>query len=244
MRIGAESYGDVLANVPDGRVREALIDTLIDLHLVTAAAEAAELDQDADFLRRMELLRQRVLQAGYFTEEIAPTVTDDLVHARYDELIAEAELPDEVRASHILVETEDEAKQVLSDLEEGGDFAEIAKERSKDPGSAPQGGDLDYFAKEEMVAPFAEAAFALGVGETTEEPVQTSFGWHVIKVVDRRKQKPPSFEQVSEQLRDTMVREAVLAKVTSLREAADIVIVEVAEPADGEMAEDPAEEAK
>jgi peptidyl-prolyl cis-trans isomerase C len=242
LRVAEESFGDELANVPQGRVREALVDTLIDLHLVTEAAEAAGLDNDQTFKQRMDLLRQRVLQAGYFTQQIAPTVTDEMVQARYDELIADTELPDEVRASHILVGTKEEAEDVLTELDQGGDFAELAKERSKDPGSAPQGGDLDYFAQNEMIQQFADAAFALEVGETSAEPVQSSAGWHVIKVVDRRKQQPPSLEQVEGQLRNSMIREAVLAEVNRLREAADIAIVGAAEePVEGEATEEPAD---
>ena len=124
-------------------------------------------------------------------------------------------------ARHILVETEDEAKAVLADLKKGGDFAAIAKEKSKDPGAKEQGGDLGFFTKDQMVPEFAEAAFKLDKGQLSD-PVKTQFGWHVIQVEDKRKKQPPDFEQVKDQIETFVQRKAQAELIQKLRADAKI----------------------
>jgi peptidyl-prolyl cis-trans isomerase C len=128
---------------------------------------------------------------------------------------------EEVRARHILVEKEDEAKAILADLKKGGDFESIAKSKSKDPGAAAQGGDLGYFAKEQMVPEFAEVAFKLPKGQLSD-PVKSQFGWHIIKVEDKRKKPAPEFDKVKDQVETYVVRKAQADMITKLREGAKV----------------------
>jgi peptidyl-prolyl cis-trans isomerase C len=127
----------------------------------------------------------------------------------------------EVRARHILVETEDEARGVAAELKKGTDFAELAKQKSKDPGAAAQGGDLGYFTKDQMVPEFAETAFKLDKGQLSD-PVKTQFGWHVIKVEDKRARPVPPFEQVKDQIQTFVMRRAQSEVISKLREGAKI----------------------
>ncbi|MFA7429589.1 MAG: peptidylprolyl isomerase, partial [Rhodospirillaceae bacterium] len=122
---------------------------------------------------------------------------------------------------HILVDSEDAAKAIITDLKKGGDFAAIAKEKSSDPGAA-NGGDLGWFTKGTMVPEFAEAAYALKPGAITEAPVKTQFGWHIIKVEDRRKAEPPTFDEAKEDLRAQMAEEAVTEVLAGLRKDAKV----------------------
>src|SRR5436305_4950527 len=126
----------------------------------------------------------------------------------------------EVHARHILVETEDQAKKVTEDLKKGADFAELAKKESKDPG-ASDGGDLGFFTKEQMVPEFSTVAFALEPGKISD-PVKTQFGWHIIKVEEKRTRKAPDFEQVKPQIETYVVRKAQADYVAKLREAAKV----------------------
>jgi peptidyl-prolyl cis-trans isomerase C len=128
---------------------------------------------------------------------------------------------EEVRARHILVEKEDDAKTIVADIKKGADFAEVAKKKSIEPGAAESGGDLGYFTKDQMVPEFADAAFKLDKGKVSD-PVKSQFGWHVIKVEDKRKKPPPTFEQVQDQLQSFVARKAQTDLVTRLRTAAKI----------------------
>ncbi|TVQ36786.1 MAG: hypothetical protein EA356_05135 [Geminicoccaceae bacterium] len=157
------------------------------------------------------ILRNRVVELT-----LQDAVSQEKLRARYDELAAEPGFSyEQVRARHILVREEDEALELLAELEAGADFAELAREHSIDPG-ATNGGDLGYFVREQMVEPFASAAFALEPGAFSEAPVETQFGWHLIKVEDRRT-VTPSFEQLVPELRELMGREAVTALLDELR---------------------------
>ncbi len=232
------------AQLPEEQRRAAALSAIIEIRLMAAAAEGAGLAEGEAFKQRMELLRQRALHSAYIEKEIADSVTDEAVRARYDEQVAALTPEDEVRARHIIVATEEEAKAIIAELDAGGNFEEIAKEKSTD-GAAAQGGDLGYFTAGRMVPEFEQAAFALEVGAYSKEPIKTQFGWHVLKVEDKRKQQPPAFEQVAEQLKSVVLREAYFAKVEELRGAADVEITDPAlkqalEPAaeEGEEAED------
>lgn len=225
------------AQLPEDQRRAAALSAVIEIRLLAAEAETKGLADGDDFNRRMDMLRQRALHSAYIDEEVANLVTDDAVRARYDEEIAKLGAGEEVRARHIIVPTQEEAAAIIEELNGGGDFEEIAKEKSQD-GAAAQGGDLGYFASGQMVPEFEQAAFAMEVGAHSTEPVQTQFGWHVIKVEDKRAKQPPAFEQVSGQLRSVLLRDAYMQRVTELREAAEVEIADeglksVLEPAAG-----------
>jgi peptidyl-prolyl cis-trans isomerase C len=200
---------------------DRMITQLIDRKLIAQAAQRGGLGGDPEVERRMASLRERVMQEIYLTRAIEERVTDDKVRLRYDAEVRDQPPREEVRARHILVDQESKAKAVLDELAKGGDFAAIAKRLGTDPG-ADGGGDLGYFTKDRMVAEFADAAFALKKGEVSTAPVRTQFGWHVIKVEDRRSAPPPSFEERKPDLQRVMADEGLRAVLDDLRKGAKI----------------------
>lgn len=198
--------------------------TLIELRAIAAEAERQGL-ATPDFERRIRALRDQQLAGAYMQQNVGAQLTDDTLRARYETEIAKFEAPEEIRASHILVETEGEARAVIEELEGGADFAALATERSTGP-SGPNGGDLGFFGPGRMVPAFDEAARALEVGAITTEPVQTQFGFHVIKVTDKRTAEAPPFDSVRDQIRAIEGREREVAEVQRLRGEAEIEILD------------------
>ena len=216
------------AQLPAEQRRAAALSAIIEIRLLSDEAIAKNLDKDAVFQRRMAFLNQRALHAALIDKEIAGTITDEQIRARYDQQIAATPPANEVKARHILVKTKEEADAIIKRLDAGEKFEDIAKEVSTDPGSGANGGDLGYFGPGQMVPEFEKAAFALEVGSYTKEPVQSQFGWHIIKVEDKRAQQPPAFEQVKDQFRSLLLREKYFETVKDLRGKAT---VDVADPA-------------
>ena len=215
-----------LANLPDAQKRVAALSSVIDIKLLAADASKEGLQDDAAFKQRIAYLTDRELHNAYFKKHVVDAVTPDEVKARYEAEIAKIEPQDEVRARHILVKTEDEAKAVIADLDGGKDFAELAKEKSTDPNKS-EGGDLGFFGKGRMVPEFEAVAFTLEPGTYTKEPVKTQFGFHVIKVEEKRKQPPPALEQVEGQVRQIVMRDKY---VELLEKAKADAGVEIADP--------------
>lgn len=207
--------------------RAAALSALIEIRLLAEKAEQEGLADGAEFERQMAFLRERALHSAFIEQTIAGGVTDEEVRARYDQEITNLPAGEEVRARHIIVETEEEAQAIIEELGGGGDFEELARENSTD-GAAAQGGDLGYFGQGQMVPEFEQAAFAMDVGDYSSEPVQTQFGWHVIKVEDKRQQQPPAFEQVGPQIRSVLLRERYFQAVEEIREAADVEVTDAA----------------
>jgi len=201
-------------SMPPQTLYPALINQLVDLEAVVAMARKQGLDKDPTVQRQMARAQEEALQSALFHRDIGPLITDEAVRARYDRDIAGKPGEAEVHASHILVANEADAVAIIAELKKGGDFAAIAKARSSDPGAA-QGGDLGWFKKGDMLPEFADAAFALQPGQTTDKPVHTQYGWHVIKVEERRTATPPTFEQASEGLRNQMVQDGLQKLVAS-----------------------------
>ena len=224
LAVAEDDLASSLQQVPPAARRDYLITFFTDMTLVAKAAEAKKLGDTDDFKRRLAYARTKLLMEDFLQSEAKAAITDEAMHKVYDEAIAHAKREQEVRARHILVETEDEAKAVLAELKKGADFAELAKAKSKDPGSS-DGGDLGYFTKEQMVPEFAEVAFKLDKGQISE-PVKSQFGWHIIKVEDKREREPPPFEQVKDQIEQFLVRRAQTETITKLRAAAKIDRVE------------------
>ena len=217
LAVAQEDFAQELAQVPEGERRRAVLSVLIDIKMMAEAGEKDGLDKSAEFTQRLALLRDRALRNEYFRVHVDEAVTEEQLKARYDAEIAKITPEDEIRASHILVETEDEAKAIIAELDKGADFATLAKEKSKDPGSGQMGGDLGFFGKGRMVPEFEQAAVALDVGQYTKTPVKSQFGWHVIKLVEKRKQPLPTFEQAKEQVRQIVMRETFMNVVDKLR---------------------------
>jgi peptidyl-prolyl cis-trans isomerase C len=226
----ALDFRDQISQLPEDQRRGQLIQHLIDTKLSARATEAEGLDKDPGVQRRLQTVRDRTLQLEYVRTKVLSAVTDEALHKRYDEAMKSFVPTDEYQAAHILVKTEDEAKAIIAELDKGGDFAAIAKEKSLDPGSAAKGGELGFFDPAQMVKPFGDAVKALKAGTYTETPVQSQFGWHVIKLEATRKSSPPAFEAVSQQIRQQMISELFAAAMQDLRAKAKIEIIQGPEP--------------
>lgn len=212
--------GSELSGVPEESRRRVLVEYLIEAHLMADAAQKADLNNSEEFKERMEYYRLRALRDAYFEEQIRESVPEDDAKALYEERVKNLPTQEEIRASHILVETEEEAKKVAKELEEGGDFAELAKEYSQDRGGA-NGGDLGYFTRGQMVKPFEDVAFEMETGKLSD-PVKTQFGWHIIKVEDKRNRQPPSFDDVKDQITASLVQNKLRGSVQQLRSEGNI----------------------
>lgn len=220
LALAEEDLGSEMQATPADAKREQLITYLADVIMVTQAAEKKKVADNPDFKRRLAFLRNKLLMGYELQEEAKAAVSDEAMQQTYQDAVKSMAGQEEVHARHILVESEDEAKTILAELKGGADFAAVAKERSKDPGAAA-GGDLGYFSKEQMVPEFAEVAFKMYAGQLSN-PVKTQFGWHIIKVEDRRTRKAPEFEKVKDQIESYMMRKAQTEFVAKLRESAKI----------------------
>jgi len=207
---------------PIDRLYPALLEQMVSTVLVSQAGRKAKLQNDPEVKKRLALVQDQLIADAYVQQILHKEVTDQKLHARYDKFVKDAPPREEVHARHILVASEDEAKAIIADLKKGADFNKLAQEKTTDPSGKTSGGDLGYFTKEDMVPEFADAAFKLKPGEFTETPVKTQFGWHVIKVEDKRMAKPPTFDQIKPKLGNEMSREIVGDKVKELRLAAKI----------------------
>ena len=208
--------GAQFERLPEDQRRLAVLSALIDIKALAQEAEKANLQDEPDVASEIAFQRDRSLHNAFFARNGVAAVTDEDLKARYDAEIGAMPASEEVRARHILVQTKDEAEAAIKRLDEGADFATVAQELSTGP-SGPEGGDLGFFSAGQMVPPFEAAAFALEAGEYTKEPVETQFGWHVIRVEEKRQAEPPSFEQVKEQVRQVVLRERYMELVQQAR---------------------------
>jgi peptidyl-prolyl cis-trans isomerase C len=226
--IAEEEMGQSLAQVPVEARREYVVTYLSDTLLVAQAADAKKLADTADFKRRLAYARNRLLSETLLAQETKAALTEPAMRAVYDDAVKQMGAEKEVRARHILLETEDEAKAALAEVNKGGDFAELAKQKSKDPG-ASEGGDLGFFTKDQMVPEFSEVAFKLEPGKVSD-PVKSQFGWHIIKVEERRDRPVPEYDKVKEQIETYLARKSQSEMVTKLRADAKIERVEAKAP--------------
>jgi peptidyl-prolyl cis-trans isomerase C len=222
LEIAQQALPQQYRNMPLQAVFPALLDRIVDSKLVVQEGKKNKVTDDPAFKKRMAFVEDQVLQDFWIQREVARKVTQEKLQQRYEERLKSMPAEEEVHARHILVSTEDEAKAIIAELKKGAAFDKLAKEKSTDKASGAEGGDLGWFKKSDMVKEFADAAFALKKDELTETPVKTQFGYHVIKVEDRRKAPPPAFEELADQLREEMAREAVTAQLDQLRSGAKI----------------------
>jgi peptidyl-prolyl cis-trans isomerase C len=220
LAIAEEELGPSLQQMDPATRRENLISFLVDMKIVAKAAEDKKVGDSAEFKKKLSFARDRLLMDSILATEGKAGVTDDAMKKVYEDATKQVSGEQEVHARHILVPTEEEAKAIVEELKKGADFAELAKKKSKDPGAA-DGGDLGFFTKEQMVPEFSAVAFALEPGKISD-PVKSQFGWHVIKVEEKRDRKPPPFDQVKPQIETFVVRKAQSDYVTKLREAAKV----------------------
>jgi peptidyl-prolyl cis-trans isomerase C len=248
----AEEEAGQIPPMPEDAKRDYLVQFMADLILVSKDAEAERVGDSAAFKHRLEFERRKILMSTLLQTIGKSALTDEAMHKVYDEAVKGIGAQPEVHARHILVraatgddkaskDAEDKIKAVIVRLSKGEDFAKVAGEVTEDPSGKTSGGDLGYFTKEQMVPEFAEVAFKLDKGQISA-PVKTQFGWHVIKVEDKRMKPPPSFDEVKPQIEQFVVRKAQADLVTKLR--GDAKIEKFYKPAEAPKAEPKAEPKK
>ena len=203
------------------KIRDNVVRGIITERLLYAEALKQGLDKSADVEKQMEMLRKKIIVKELLESKTEGVVKDEDVKREYDRLAAKAKNEQEVRARHILVATEQEAKDIKARLDKGEAFEKLATESSKDPGSAKEGGDLGYFTKDKMVKSFAEAAFKLNKGQVSA-PVKSDFGWHIIKLEDKRNVAPPAFADVKDQVKTSLQEKALATYVQQLVDKSDV----------------------
>lgn len=208
--------------LPFDMLKPMLVDREINQRLLMLAGQDAGLADDEEVKKQLAALERRLVAETYLERAIEEKVTEDAIKAHYDEFIKTNEPEPQVHARHILLENEEDAKAVIAELDGGADFVELAKEKSTGP-SGPNGGDLGFFNKGDMVAPFAEAAFAMEPGTYSKEPVKTQFGWHVILVEEKKDGVQPSLEEVRQQMQAEVTQKAVQDLIEELRSDAEVV---------------------
>jgi peptidyl-prolyl cis-trans isomerase C len=221
LRAAAQAMPENTRGVPQQMLYPMLLEQAVDGQVLLIVARKAGLEKDPVVAKQMSDAADRALQTAMLGREIGPLLSEDALRARYARDIGSKPGEEEVHARHILVADEAEAKRIIAELKKGGDFAAIAKKSSTDPGGA-QGGDLGFFRKSEMVPEFANAAFAMKPGEISAVPVKTQFGWHVIKLEERRTVPPPTFEAARDEMRQKIIQEAVAEVIAHARQGVSI----------------------
>jgi peptidyl-prolyl cis-trans isomerase C len=224
VEIAAEDIAMQLGDLPAKLRYPFLIEYLVERHLLAQAAVKQGVADSEEYKKRLAFYQAKALRDAYFNDSIKPSVTDEEVKTAYEKEASKIKIAERVRARHILVQTEKEAKDVLARLSKGEKFEDIAKQVSLD-GSKDYGGDLGYFSAEEMVPEFSKAAFALKVGDISA-PIKTDYGWHVIKLEDRKQGGAQPFDQVKAGIKAVLMRKKVQDTVTELRKEAKIEIID------------------
>lgn len=219
----ASEVGPRLGNYGPEDRRRVLMQYVIENELMAAAGDKDKLNAAEAFQRRLKYHQRQALRDAFFDQKIRNAVSEDEARKVYDERIKQVKPEQEIHARHVLVATEAEAKEIAERLNKGEDFAVVAKEKSKDVNA--EGGDLGFFGRGQMVKPFEDAAFALEVGKISA-PVQTPFGWHIIKIEEKRDRALPSFDQVKEAIVGQLVQQKAQEIVTGLRDGAKIEVLD------------------
>jgi peptidyl-prolyl cis-trans isomerase C len=220
LAMASQDIGQDLQQAPPEVQRDQLVAYVADIILVSQVADSKKLSDDPDFKHHLAFIRNKMLMGLQLQQEAKGAITEEAEQKLYDDAVKSMAGQEEVHARHILVESEDEAKQIVEQLKTGADFAALAKEKSKDPGAA-DGGDLGYFTKDQMVPEFADVAFKMYPGQLSN-PVKTQFGWHVIKLEDKRQKAVPELNVIREQIDNYLMRRAQSEYVAKLRQTAKI----------------------
>ena len=213
--------GQDFGSLPLESKRRYLVEFLIETNLFAAAAENEKLATGPEFDKRVAYMKQRAARQAFFDSKVKGAVSEAAAKGFYDDQVKMMKTEDEVQARHILVGSEDQAKDIADKIAKGGDFAALAKENSVDAGSKENGGMLGFFGKGQMVPQFEQAAFALEKGQVSK-PVQSQFGWHIIKVEDKRQKPPPTFDQVKGQILGSLMKSQAQSILGGLRKSAKI----------------------
>jgi peptidyl-prolyl cis-trans isomerase C len=210
-----------LREMPEEQVLPILINLVIDSRLIANQARKEGISDEPEVKAQVELVQDMVLEHTLVTRHLQDKISEEALRERYENMIKDEKAREQVHAKHILVAERSQAEEAIRKLDEGAEFDQLAEEVSAGP-SAEAGGDLGYFSRGDMIPAFSEVAFALEPGTYSRTPVQTEFGWHVIKVEDRRVADPPPFEQVQGQLQQQLAMELRTQYVEQLREKAEI----------------------
>jgi len=224
VELAADDILPQLGNIPPKLRFPFLVEYLVERHLMAQEAVKEGEANSEEYKRRLAFYQAKALRDAYFTDKLKPAVTEEEVRKAYDDQAAKVKGPERIRARHILVASKDEAEAVIKRLKNGEKFEDVAKEVSLD-GSKDYGGDLGYFTAAEMVPAFSKAAFALQPGEISE-PVETKYGWHVIKVEDRKTGGPQPYDKVKDAIRLVLLRKQVQDKLEELRKTAKIEVLD------------------
>jgi peptidyl-prolyl cis-trans isomerase C len=225
MKLAEVEIGSDLGSLPEATKRRVLIEFLIENQLFADAAEGQNLGTGQGFDGRTGYWRRRALRDAYFDKSVRETISEAQARRFYDSEVGSLKLEEELRARHILVDSKDKAREIYEKLAHGSDFAQLAKQYSKDPGSKDQGGELGVFGRGQMVPQFEEAAFRLRKGEISE-PFETQFGWHIVRIDDRRQRSAPPFETVKERVVASMIHRKAQQVAADLRGKAQIEYID------------------
>lgn len=225
LKLAESEIGSDLGNLPESTRRRVLVEYIIETQLMADAALGEKMDQAPGFDERMAYYKRKALREAYFDSKIKDSVGEAAAKAFYDDQIKGMKPEEEVKARHILVETEEEARDIKEKIARGADFAEMAKEYSKDPGTKDNGGLLGFFSRGQMVPQFEEPAFMLEPGDISD-PVESRFGWHLIKVEERRKKPLPTFDEVKDRILNSMIHRKAQSVAEDLRKTAKIEYID------------------
>lgn len=208
--------------MPLEMVYDQLLDHVVTSQILLEQAKKQKLEDDPQVKAAFKDAQARILQQAFLAKRVEADITEDAMKKRYEELKKSYQPKDEVKVSHILLDSEDAAKAVIADLKGGAKFEDEAKAKTKDPSGSSNGGDLGYIAKGDTVPEFSDAAFKLKPGEITETPVKTQFGWHVIKAGDHRQSPPPSYEESKASIKNELAQQDVQKVVETLKKSAQV----------------------
>ena len=200
---------------------EGLLERVIDIKLLAQEGKKLEIQNEPSVKAAIDFVTEKVLMQAFLSKFVQENITEESLEKSYENFVSDKTSREEIKASHILLETKDDALEVINLLEQGKSFEELAKSKSTGP-SGPSGGDLGWFKRGQMVPPFEKVAFLLDSQEITKEPVQTQFGWHVIKVFQKRIPDAPSFDSMKTTLIQDIERRVIAKKVQDLRLDASI----------------------
>ncbi len=223
MKLAEAEIGNDLGSLPEATKRRVLAEFLIENQLFADAADGQKLGSGASFDERLQYWRRRALRDAYFDQSVRAAISDADAKKFYDSQVGAAKSEEEVRARHILVESK--ARELYEKIAHGADFAQLAKEHSKDPGSKDQGGELGFFTRGQMVPQFEEVAFKLKKSEVGE-PFHSQFGWHIVRVDERRQRTAPPFEAVKDRVVAAMIHKKAQQIAADLRGKAQIEYID------------------
>ena len=219
----AQSLPPQLQQAPPQEIYPVLLNRLIDERALLIEAKKTDLAKQPAVAEAMKDAANQALEGAYLRQQVKPQINEAAAQAYYQKHYAKKKQPEQVKARQILVKTKAEAEKLIGELNKGAKFSDLAEKDSIDPG-AKNGGELGWFTKDEMVKPFADAAFALKVGQYTKTPVQSQFGWHIIKLQGKREKPVPAYDDVKDAIHQKVANQAITGALTRARSAVKVKI--------------------